>query len=76
MLRQGQVVRVEVVLRIVPAGNTSILRTDMRSVTILNTDIAMVSAALYTSSIAEKLIDSARTSRYRKNSRGNKRSFN
>ena len=43
VLRQGQIVRVELAFRIVPAGFASVLRMDMKSVTILNADIAMVS---------------------------------
>ncbi|VDB96797.1 unnamed protein product [Peniophora sp. CBMAI 1063] len=40
ILRQGQIVRVEVVFRIVPAGNDVALRMDMKSVVIINTEVA------------------------------------
>ncbi|KZV61312.1 hypothetical protein PENSPDRAFT_671096 [Peniophora sp. CONT] len=40
VLRPGQVVRVEVVFRIVPAGNDSALRMDVKSVLIINTKVA------------------------------------
>ena len=44
-LRQGQIVRVEVGFRIVPAGPTmSAMRMDLKSVTIIDDDIVTVSS--------------------------------
>ena len=45
-LRQGQIVRIEVGFRIVPAGFQSMMRMDLKSITIINDDIVSVSSEL------------------------------
>ena len=44
LLRPGQIVRVEVGFKIVPAGRQTMLRMDLKSVTIINDDIVAVSS--------------------------------